>query len=170
MGEPLWAPGWPNGTSSLSCATAGEIAATLRETARTPLARMLMLMIAAPAVRLEGSSIHAAAWPLRRGKLEGDYDSRIHTGDERTPTRTSQRRGRAFPSWFMGITCDRCGKERMISEAHMPQGDMLIRDILERRRHDGCGGRAGKVELVTGIEGVSSRPVRRIALAADGSR
>jgi hypothetical protein len=31
-------------------------------------------------------------------------------------------------------------------------------------RHDGCGGRAGKVELLTGIEGASSRPVRRIVL------
>jgi hypothetical protein len=28
----------------------------------------------------------------------------------------------------------------------------------------GCGGRAGKVELLTGIEGASSRPVRRIVL------
>ena len=24
----------------------------------------------------------------------------------------------AFPSWFMRITCDRCGKDRMISETH----------------------------------------------------
>jgi hypothetical protein len=31
-------------------------------------------------------------------------------------------------------------------------------------RHDGCGGRAAKVELLTGIEGASSRPVRRIVL------
>ena len=31
-------------------------------------------------------------------------------------------------------------------------------------RHDGCGGLAGKAELLTGIEGVSSRPVRRIVL------
>jgi hypothetical protein len=31
-------------------------------------------------------------------------------------------------------------------------------------RHDGCGGRAGKVELMTGIEGVTNRPVRRIVL------
>jgi hypothetical protein len=32
-------------------------------------------------------------------------------------------------------------------------------------RHDGWGGgRAGKVELLTSIEGVSSRPVRRIVL------
>ena len=35
---------------------------------------------------------------------------------------------------------------------------MLIRDIIARMRHDGCGGRAGKVELLTGIEGASSRP------------
>jgi hypothetical protein len=41
---------------------------------------------------------------------------------------------------------------------------MLIRDIIARGRHDGCGGRAGKAELLTGIEGASSRPVRRIVL------
>jgi hypothetical protein len=23
----------------------------------------------------------------------------------------------AFPSWFMRITCDRCGKDRMVNEA-----------------------------------------------------
>ena len=71
---------------------------------------------------------------------------------------------RAFPSWFMRITCDRCGQERMFSETHAAQRDMLIRDIIARMRHDGCGGRAGKVELLTGIEGASSRPVRRILL------
>jgi hypothetical protein len=32
------------------------------------------------------------------------------------------------------------------------------------RRHDGCGSRTGKVELITGIEGASSRPVRKIVL------
>jgi hypothetical protein len=45
--------------------------------------------------------------------------------------------------------------------------DMLIRDILNRARHDGCGGRAGKAELLTGIDG-SSRPVRRILLSGGG--
>jgi hypothetical protein len=35
--------------------------------------------------------------------------------------------------------CERCGKERTIAETHMAQGDMLIRAILERMRHDGCG-------------------------------
>jgi hypothetical protein len=72
---------------------------------------------------------------------------------------------RAFPSWFLRIVCERCGKERMVSETHMPRGDMLIRDILYRMRHDGCGGRVAKAELLTGIDG-SSRPVRRIILLA----
>ena len=44
---------------------------------------------------------------------------------------------------------------------------MLIRDIIARMRHDGCGGRAGKVELLTGVDGASSRPLRRILLCAD---
>ena len=57
-----------------------------------------------------------------------------------------------------------CGQQRMFSETHSAQRDMLIRDIIARMRHDGCGGRAGKVELLTGIEGASSRPVRRIVL------
>jgi hypothetical protein len=55
----------------------------------------------------------------------------------------------------------------MISETHMPQGDMVIRDIIARMRHDGCGGRVAKAELLTGIDG-SSRPVRRIALRDGG--
>ena len=70
----------------------------------------------------------------------------------------------AFPSWFMRITCDRCGKDRMLNEAHTAHRDLPIREILDRMRHDGCGGRAGRVELLTGIEGASSRPVRKIVL------
>jgi hypothetical protein len=50
----------------------------------------------------------------------------------------------AFPSWFMRITCDRCGKDRMLSETHTPHRDMPIREIIKRMRHDGYGGRAGK--------------------------
>jgi hypothetical protein len=41
----------------------------------------------------------------------------------------------------------------MFNDAHSAQ-----------RGHDGCGGRAGKAELITGIAGASSRPVRRIVL------
>ena len=70
----------------------------------------------------------------------------------------------AFPSWFLRITCHRCGKERLISEVHAPWRDRTLRQILERGRHDECGGIAGKAELLTGVEGVSSRPVRRIVL------
>ena len=70
----------------------------------------------------------------------------------------------AFPSWLMRIRCDRCGKDRFLVETHFDRRDMLLRDIIKRMRHDACGGRAGKVELLTGIEGVTSRPVRRIVL------
>jgi hypothetical protein len=41
----------------------------------------------------------------------------------------------------------------MISETHAnaAQRDMLIRDIIARMRHDGCGGRAGQIELLTAL-------------------
>jgi hypothetical protein len=39
-----------------------------------------------------------------------------------------------------------------------------VRDILAKMRHDGCGGLAGKAELLTGLEGASSRQVRRIVV------
>jgi hypothetical protein len=64
----------------------------------------------------------------------------------------------------MRIECDRCGKVRMVNETHTPQRAMLIRDIIAKMRHDGCGGRAAKAELITGIEGASSMPVRKIVL------
>ena len=71
----------------------------------------------------------------------------------------------AFPSWFLRIECDRCGKVQMINEVHFARPNMPIRDILDKMRHHGCGGRAGKAELLSGIEGVvSSRPVRKILL------
>jgi len=87
-------------------------------------------------------------------------------GDEPLPTgrEALDEPFRAFPSWFLRIECDRCGQDRMFSETHAAQSDMRIRDIIARMRHDGCGGRAGKVELLTGIEGTSSRPVRKILL------
>ena len=50
----------------------------------------------------------------------------------------------------------------MVNEAHAARWRSLF-DILHRMRHDGCGGRAGRAELLTGIDG-SSRPVRRIVL------
>jgi hypothetical protein len=70
----------------------------------------------------------------------------------------------AFPSWFLRIISDRCGKDRMVNEAHAVWRDRTLRDILARMRHDGCGGLAGEAELLTGVEGVSPRPVRKIVL------
>ena len=70
----------------------------------------------------------------------------------------------AFSSRFMRIECDRCGKVRMVNEVHTPRRDLPLREIIKRARHDGCGGRAGRVELLTGIEGVTSRPVGRMVL------
>jgi hypothetical protein len=48
--------------------------------------------------------------------------------------------------------------------ADVQRGALLIRDIIAKLRHDGCGGRAGRAELFSGIEGVSNRPVRKIVL------
>jgi hypothetical protein len=68
----------------------------------------------------------------------------------------------AFPSWLLRVRCDRCGKDRMFAETHFAQRDMQ----LKRMRHDGCGGRSGRVELLTGIEGAASRPVRKIVVTS----
>ena len=48
----------------------------------------------------------------------------------------------AFPSWFLRIECDLCGKVTMINEAHAAtklRGRTLA-EILARMRHDVCGG------------------------------
>jgi hypothetical protein len=71
---------------------------------------------------------------------------------------------KVFPSWFLKVTCDRCGKDRMLNESHATdrQRETPIRALLHRMR--GCGGLPGKAELLTGVDGVSSQPVRRIVL------
>jgi hypothetical protein len=73
---------------------------------------------------------------------------------------------RSFPSWLLKITCDRCGKDRVLNEADAPdrRRDMPIRVLLAHMRHEGCGGRPARVELLTGIDGASSQRVRRIVL------
>jgi hypothetical protein len=42
--------------------------------------------------------------------------------------------------------------------------EMSLRVLLARMRHDGCGGLPGQAELLAGVEGASSRPVRKIVL------
>jgi hypothetical protein len=52
----------------------------------------------------------------------------------------------------------------MVNEIHAKWRDRTLRDILAKMRHDGCGALAAKAELLTGVEGVTSRPVRKIVL------
>jgi hypothetical protein len=75
---------------------------------------------------------------------------------------------RAFPSWFLKITCDRCGKDSMLNEAHASdrQHDIPVGVFIARMRHDECGGRMGRVELLTGLMVSRPRSVRRIVLRA----
>jgi hypothetical protein len=83
-----------------------------------------------------------------------------------TPAEALQQPMRAFPSWFLKITCERCGKDTMLDEAHMSEHrrGMVLRVLISRMRHEDCGGHAGRVELLSNIEGVSSQRVRRIVL------
>jgi hypothetical protein len=101
--------------------------------------------------------------PVRHWRTYGDYP--LPTGAEALDEPFN-----AFPSWFLRIECDRCGKVQMISEVHSAQSHKPIRDILAKMRHERCGGLASKAELLTGIEGVSSRPVRKIVLRGSGKR
>jgi hypothetical protein len=95
--------------------------------------------------------------PVRHWRTYGDYP--LPTGAEALDEPFA-----AFPSWFLRIECDRCGKVQMVNQAHYARPTMPIREILAKMHHERCGGLAGKAELLSGIEGVSSRPVRRIVL------
>jgi hypothetical protein len=71
----------------------------------------------------------------------------------------------ASPSWFLRITCDRCGKVQFVNEAHSAAWrDRTLRQILAKMRHDGCDGPPGSAEMLTGADTASSRPMRRIVL------
>jgi hypothetical protein len=72
----------------------------------------------------------------------------------------------AFPSWFLKVTCDRCGKVTWLNEAHTSdrRRQMALSLFLARMRHEGCGGLPARAELLTGLEAASSGPVRRIVL------
>ena len=57
---------------------------------------------------------------------------------------------RAFPSWFIRIVCERCGKERMLSETHIATGR---RDAPRHpRAHAPC-----RLRLRRGAGGVAHR-------------
>jgi hypothetical protein len=83
-----------------------------------------------------------------------------------TPQQALREPFAAFPSWFLRIECEKCGKERMLNEAHVSDAQryLRLRDLLARARQESCGGRAAKAELLTGTEAANSGPVRRIGL------
>ena len=101
------------------------------------------------------------ARPVPRRHWRSYGDDPLPTGKEALDEPLS-----AFPSWFLRITCDRCGKDRMVSETHTnaTQRELPLSEFINRMHHDGCGGSAGRVELMTGIDVTSSRPVRKIVL------
>ena len=74
---------------------------------------------------------------------------------------------KAFPRWFLCIRCELCGETRMVNEAQTPWQDLRLVYILRRMRHAGCSGEPSRVELRSGIEGISGHPVRRIVLRGD---
>jgi hypothetical protein len=60
----------------------------------------------------------------------------------------------------------RCGKVRVLNQVHATaaQQNMRLRDYLARARHEGCGGRAAKAELVTAADSAGSGSAWRIVL------
>ena len=56
---------------------------------------------------------------------------------------------------------------QFLNESHFARGELPLRAILKRMRHEGCGGQPAKAELLSGAEAASSRSVRRIVLLSD---
>jgi hypothetical protein len=109
--------------------------------------------------------------PRRRPPREAAAGTALSQLRHRPPALTPEALGlplAAFPSWFLRIICDRCGGIIMHNEVRLPerQRGMILRVLLSRMRHEGCGGKAGRAELLTSIDDVSSHPVRRIVLRA----
>ena len=63
-----------------------------------------------------------------------------------SPAEALDQRFAAFPSWFLRIECDRCGKTAMHNQTHFTRDHLPLRTILARMRHDGCGGLPGKAD------------------------
>jgi hypothetical protein len=52
-----------------------------------------------------------------------------------SPAEALQAPLRAFPSWYLRIQCDRCGRERYLSERHVTlagRGDVLVGELVEK--------------------------------------
>ena len=58
---------------------------------------------------------------------------------------------RAFPRWVLKITCYRCGKDRMLEEAHAGrQRDMPLRVLISRMRHGYESAFGGRGDTLSG--------------------
>ena len=74
----------------------------------------------------------------------------------------------AFPSWFMRVTCERCGHVRMFNEVHSAQRAMLIRDNPRKdapRRLRRAGREGGAVQRHRGRQqsaGAEDRATRGV--------
>jgi hypothetical protein len=71
---------------------------------------------------------------------------------------------RAFPSWFLRIECDRVRERPHGNESHTAIGHCTTSSSACATTV--VAGGPGRAELLTGIDGASSRPVRQIVLAA----
>ena len=89
--------------------------------------------------------------PTRHWRTYGDYP--LPTGAEALDEPFN-----AFPSWFLRITCDRCGKVQMVNQVHYARPTMLIREILAKGvsskwGYDDTGGTVGRVDSRPGERG-----------------
>ena len=72
----------------------------------------------------------------------------------------------AFPSWYLRMECERCGRKGPSIEytRRAIWQDATVAEVIARMHHEdaGCGGRPKVVELVTNVAGSSQQ--RRIRL------
>ena len=47
-----------------------------------------------------------------------------------TPAEALEEPFAAFPSWFLRITCHRCGKVQMVNQVHFARGHLPLRAVL----------------------------------------
>ena len=68
---------------------------------------------------------------------------------------------RAFPSWFLRLECERCGRERYLAETHLTLADYCDRrlsDLIAQMNDDGCSARLKVAELITAIDPAGTAP------------
>ena len=87
--------------------------------------------------RALGANASASGWAWGQAGDDRAPGPETSLAQLRQRSPSDRRRGprravRRVPSWFMRVTCERCGQERMFNEVHSAQRAMLIRDISTR--------------------------------------